>query len=104
MLSFNPAVKTRKGEKWYERFVLLLPNYKAVIAEAISKRSRKIPTLRQKVGEAVRAALEKAPAKQMELAGLIASLANQYDCSKQTLYQYIGHLDFVERLPDSKSS
>ncbi len=104
MLSFNPGIKTVKGGKSGKRYVVLEQDFKGVIAQAGKKRSRKIPTLRQKVGEAVRIALEKAPGKQIGLAELIASLLKQYDCPKHTLYQYVAHLDFVERLsvPDSK--
>jgi len=101
---FVKADRTRWGLAEWPRSVVLEPNYKAAIADAGRKRSRKVPTLRQKIGEAVRTTLEKASAKQMELAELITSLTKQYDCPKPTLYQYVAHLDFVERLtePDSK--
>jgi hypothetical protein len=61
-------------------------------------------TLREQVSESVRSILETAHNKQMSLSELIKRLRREYYCPKATLYQYIAHLDFVERINVPHSS
>ncbi len=55
-------------------------------------------TLRDRVSRSARAILETMPGKQMPLADLLLRLRKEYNCPKATLYQYIAHLDCIERV------
>src|ERR1019366_2015539 len=54
--------------------------------------------LRERISKSVRVILETMPDKQMPLASLIVLLQKEYNCPKPTLYQYIAHLDYIERI------
>lgn len=55
-------------------------------------------TLRERVSKNVRIILEAMPNKQMLMSDLIKRLQKEVSCTKATLYQYIGNLDYIERI------
>jgi len=62
-------------------------------------------TLRERIGESVRSILDTAPDKQMLLSELLVCLRKEYSCPNSTLYQYVAHLDDIERfeIPNSRT-
>lgn len=61
-------------------------------------------TLREKIMKSVKLILESAPNKQISLTDLVYRLQKEYSCPKATLYQYIAHMDDVEKISIPNSS
>lgn len=96
-LNQNHLLKVRAGQTWGVRLVSLVP------AEEIAPRpprARKQLTVQEQVGRLVRAILEQAPNHELPLDQLLARVRSQVVRPKQTLYAYIGRLDFIEKVQD----
>jgi hypothetical protein len=98
LLSVNPVIKTHRRTASGELVAVFQPDYRDRLALTGAKFARKKPTLREKVRQTAREILEKRPGKQMLLAELISDLMREYHCPKKTLYQYVAHTDYVERI------
>lgn len=98
LLNVNPVIKTCRGTASDELVAVFQPDYQEKLALMGAGFARKKPTLQQEVGQTAKEILEKRPGKQMLLAELIDNLEREYHCSRKTLYQYVAHMDYVERI------
>jgi hypothetical protein len=96
LLIQNPAVVTRKGEGWTDRFAVFQPDYKEKLSSRKRQFTRKKATLRERIEGIVRKQLETAPGFQMPLADLITLLTSKDGFHSKTAYLYIRQAEFLE--------
>jgi len=96
LLNHSPVIKTRNGTKWGERIAIFQPNYKNMLAQAKTSKTRRGVDQRQQIGERVHNILDGAPDKQMPMADLIRDLQEQFDISEPSLSGYIKRMNSID--------
>ena len=96
MLNVNPVISTIVNNS-KTRIVIFNKDYEEDLKKIGVRIQRKKKTLRDKVSDRVRAILETVPGNQIKYAELIEILINEFKRVRNTFYQYVGELEFIEK-------
>lgn len=102
MLNINPVISTIV-ENGNTRIAIFNKNYEEEIKKFGARIRSKKKTLRDKVSDRVMVILEAVPGNQIKYSELIEILFKEFKRVRNTFYQYVSKLDFIEKFiaPDT---